>query len=84
MRRPAAGRSGEHGDCLLSNKSRWQTAHRTLLVALDLDPNFSPAHERLGYCLCQQLYAAAADAYQRALELDHKTPRRTPGTAWCA
>ena len=52
---------------------RWSTAQHTLRIALDQAPDFSPAHERLGYCLWQQtLYEQAAAEYREAIQLDRK------------
>ncbi len=53
------------------NQERWEAAHRTLQVALGMDPNLSPGHERMGYCLWrEQAYDKAAESYRKAIELD--------------
>lgn len=55
------------------HQHRWNTARNTLLIAIDLDPTLSPAHERLAYCLWrQESYDEAAERYQRAIRLDGK------------
>ncbi len=54
-------------------QERWEIAHRTLSMAIDMDPNCSPAYERLGYCLWrEQAYEMAAERYRKAIELDRK------------
>lgn len=55
------------------DQERWETAHRALQAAIDMAPDLSSAHERLGYCQWrEQNYAAAADSYRRAIACDAK------------
>jgi tetratricopeptide (TPR) repeat protein len=55
------------------NQQRWETARRVLDKAIELAPDLSSAHERLGYCLWRtQSYDASAASYQRAIECDRK------------
>jgi tetratricopeptide (TPR) repeat protein len=58
------------------NQERLDVARKTLQTAIQLDPNLSVAHERLGYChwLENQLTDAAMH-YTRAIELDPKNSR---------
>jgi tetratricopeptide (TPR) repeat protein len=61
------------------NQERWETAHRALNLALDMDPTLAVAHERLGYCLWRrQEYEASEACYRKAIELD---PRNAPARA---
>jgi len=53
------------------NQDRWRTAHLALNKAIDINPNLSSAHERLGYCLWRQgIYPLAAQQYEKAIQLD--------------
>ena len=62
------------------NQERWRTARRTLEIALEMAPNLSVAHERLGYCAWrEQNLDEAAERYQRAVELNPKNARAHAG-----
>ena len=51
------------------NQERFRVAERALLKALEMEPNLSIAHERLGYCYWrQQKYTEAAAAYRLAID----------------
>lgn len=54
-------------------QERWSTARRALTTAVELAPDLSSAHERLGYCLWrEQDYPAAEASYRQAIACDEK------------
>ena len=62
------------------NQERWTTARRTLEATLQMAPNLSVAHERLGYCNWrEQKLDEAAESYGQAVELNVKNARAHAG-----
>ena len=55
----------------LMKQQRYNGAREALDRAVQLDPRFAPAHERLGYCcFSQQRFEQALGHYERAIALD--------------
>lgn len=55
------------------HQDRWETARKTLRVAIEMAPDLSIAHERYGYCLWRDdQLDEAARSYLRAMGLDSR------------